>query len=360
MTRKTIISLTAGFAFSGLTLYLALRQVPLIDLRAYFTRIDLRWTFLSGALAVPCFILRAHRWRMILESRMKMGFFQAFHPLMIGFMLNSTLPGRIGEVARPYILYKKEGLPFLTGLAAMALERLMDMGAIIFLSLMVLSTLDIKPDLVIAFGGYELSRGVLAKIGSGLIKICLAMLIFIFLILYPLTRSLIQRFILWIPDIIPFAPETAVCAMKEKIFKPMAGLIDLFAAGFILMKEPVKMIQCLFFTLMIWTGTALTFYVMAKGCPGLVLSFGQAIALMVIISLFIALPSAPGYWGLWEAGGIFGLSLFGIPADMAAGYTLVHHFIQLLPVIVIGLVSALITGVSVLQMSKIRPGGLNE
>jgi hypothetical protein len=94
---------------------------------------------------------------------------------------------------------------------------------------------------------------------------------------------------------------------------------------------------------------------MAKGCPGVELSYPESVALMVIICLFIALPSAPGYWGVWEAGGVFGLSLFGIGAGTAAGYTLTNHFIQLLPVIVIGFISAMITGVSILQVTKIHP-----
>jgi len=36
---------------------------------------------------------------------------------MIGFMINCILPGRVGEVARPIILKKKENVPFSTGLA---------------------------------------------------------------------------------------------------------------------------------------------------------------------------------------------------------------------------------------------------
>ncbi|MDP3285228.1 MAG: hypothetical protein Q8M56_12435, partial [Desulfobacterales bacterium] len=50
---------------------------------------------------------------------------------------------------------------------------------------------------------------------------------------------------------------------------------------------------------------------------------------------------------LWEAGGIFAMSLFGVSAKDAAGYTLINHVIQMVPVIIAGLVSAMITGVSI-------------
>lgn len=355
MNPKTIFSLTAGIVISAVTLYLALHRVPFADLFNYLAVIDYRWVLLSGALAIPCFVLRAFRWRIILENKKKLGFRSVFHPLMIGFMINSILPGRIGEVARPYILSKKENLPFTTSLATIAIERLMDMGFLILLSAFVLSTLNMAPGHTVSFGDYQLSPENLSSIGKGLLRLCLIVMAGIFLVMVPVTRTLIQKLILFAPEMIPFCTKAFRHHLREKLMQPVADLIDLFSAGFSLLKSPVKIFHCFILTLLIWGGTALTFYVMAWGCPGVELSYPESIALMVIICLFIALPSAPGYWGLWEAGGVFGLSLFGIPADTAAGYTLTNHFIQLFPVIVIGLISAMITGVGILQAAKISP-----
>ncbi|MCD4805777.1 MAG: flippase-like domain-containing protein, partial [Desulfobacterales bacterium] len=75
---------------------------------------------------------------------------------------------------------------------------------------------------------------------------------------------------------------------------------------------------------------------------------------MIIICFFIALPSVPGFWGIWEAGGIFALSLFGISAKEAAGFTLANHAIQIFPVIIIGVISAMLSGVDTLQILKER------
>ena len=356
MNKKTAFSLLAGIIVSGAALYLALRRVPFADLISYLAAIDYGWVLLSGALALPCYVLRALRWRILLESRQKFGFWQVFHPLMIGFMLNSILPGRIGEAARPYILTRKEGLPFTTGLATVAIERLMDMGFLILLSAAVLSNLNIPPDFTISFGNYQLNPGTLSSIGKGLVRLCLVVMGGILLIVLPLTRSLIQKLILSAPGILPFASTTLKQRLRENLMQPLAGLIDLFAAGFSLLKKPVKIIQCLILTLMIWGGSALSFYVMAKGCPGVELSYPESVALMVIICLFIALPSAHGYWGVWEASGVFGLSLFGVGAGTAAGYTLANHFVQLLPVIIMGLISAMVTGAGILQTARPADG----
>ena len=90
---------------------------------------------------------------------------------------------------------------------------------------------------------------------------------------------------------------------------------------------------------------------MAQGCPGIDLSFAQILAVMIIICFFIALPSVPGFWGIWEAGGVFGLALFGVTAKNAAGYTLANHAVQVFPVIFAGLVSAALTSINIWKLS---------
>jgi uncharacterized membrane protein YbhN (UPF0104 family) len=81
---------------------------------------------------------------------------------------------------------------------------------------------------------------------------------------------------------------------------------------------------------------------------------------MVIICFFIALPSVPGYWGVWEAGGVFALALFGVNQRDAAGFTLVNHAVQLFPVILIGLISALVTSVNILHLSYSSKTGTQD
>ncbi len=83
---------------------------------------------------------------------------------------------------------------------------------------------------------------------------------------------------------------------------------------------------------------------------------------MVLIYIYISLPSIPRWWGLWEAGGVFALSLFGIATKDAAGFTLANHAIQVIPVILIGFVSAMILSVNIRRLSfegkKIKNPGI--
>ncbi len=158
MNRKTTISLLLGTAISVAALYFAFRNIPLDDLLIYLSSINYLWIIPAVAVSLSAFLIRALRWQSILEPVRKISFIQAFHPLMIGFMLNIVLPGRIGEVARPAILYKQEKINFSTGLATVAIERIFDI-IIMFLFFSALTVnLNIDPDFVVDFGNYHLNR----------------------------------------------------------------------------------------------------------------------------------------------------------------------------------------------------------
>jgi uncharacterized membrane protein YbhN (UPF0104 family) len=105
------------------------------------------------------------------------------------------------------------------------------------------------------------------------------------------------------------------------------------------------------YSVLIWMISAFSFYVFSFGNPEINLSYTEMFAVLVIIMLFIALPSVPGFWGLWEAGGVFAMSLFGVSTNAAAGFTLANHAVQMFPVIVAGFISAIITSVNIWQVA---------
>lgn len=127
MKKNMVISTLLGLALSLGALYFSLRQVPLGELADYVTRINYYWMPLAVLLTMLAFIVRTERWRIILAPNYQLGFFQAYHPLIIAFMINLVLPGRVGEIARPAILKKKENIPFTTVLATVLAERIFDL-----------------------------------------------------------------------------------------------------------------------------------------------------------------------------------------------------------------------------------------
>ncbi|MBU1170691.1 MAG: flippase-like domain-containing protein [Proteobacteria bacterium] len=350
MNKKLILSLCLGLIFSGLALYLAFRNIPVRDLVHYLGTVNYAWLIPVSLSAFLSFILRVFRWKWILKSYKPVSFWGAFHPLMIGFMLNCILPGRMGELARPIILAKREKIPFSTGVASVVCERLFDLICLILFLVLSLSYITIDPALTVTVGKYQLTGATLTHVCYGMAKLCLALIVGIILVSIKVFRELLANFVISIPKYLVFLSIQQRNWLETKVFRPASRLIEHFADGLALLKNPGKILACLGITLAIWVVQALSYYLMTFACPGLDVSFPQIVTVMVMICFFIALPSVPGYWGIWEAGGIFALTLFSVAGESAAGYTLINHVVQIVPVIIAGMISALMIGINFKQL----------
>ncbi len=351
MSKKLFISLVIGSLLSGLTLYFSFRNVPIGQLVTYLGAINYWWIVPTIAISVATFVLRTLRWQLILKSIDNIGFSQAFHPLMIGFMMNCVLPGRVGELARPVLLRQRHGISVTTGIATVAAERIFDIGMLIFLFALVFTTVSSRPDLTGDYFGFHLDSSVLKSVALAMIRLSIALIVCIALFTIGVTRRFIKACIgqmgRHLAAIIPRAQ-----ARIERLIKFVIGIMDNFAIGLSMVRNPARMTACVALTILIWILSAFSYLVFAKGCPGIKLSFMEWTTVMVVICFAIALPSVPGFWGLWEAGGVFALSIFGVAEKDALGFILVNHATQIFPVIVIGLISALITSVNILNLTN--------
>ena len=345
------ISFIVGLVISAAALYLAFRKVPVGDLLNYLASIDYVWVLPAMAMVLISFYLRAIRWQVILTSYRKIPIWRAFHPMMIGFMINCVLPGRLGEVARPIILQKKEKVPFATGLATVAAERIFDICLLLLLFIVTVSAIQIDPDANVAFGNYHLNRATLEMVFGGMLKLGAVLIIGILLITVARVREIIYAAIRFSPSLFFFSSQNFKQVIRIKICEPLVRIIQNVAQGFELVRYPKKLLLCSIYSLFIWGLSAFSYYLFSLGSPGIDLTFYELSVVMVIICFFISLPSVPGWWGLWEAAGVFALSLFGVSAKDAAGFTLANHALQLFPVIIVGLVSSTIISVNIRKMS---------
>ena len=345
------ISFIVGLVVSAAALYFAFQEVRPSELFNSLASINYFWVLPALVLVMTSFYLRAVRWQIILTSTKKINIWRAFHPMMIGFMINCVLPGRLGEVARPVILQKKEKVPFTTGLATVAAERIFDICLLLLLFIVTVSAIQIRPDLNMAIGKYQLNRETLDTIFGGMLKLGVILIAGIILISIRNVREFFYVIIRNFPSLFLFGDPNIKKAIKEKFCEPIVGILENIAQGFTMIRYPKKIILCSILSLLIWALLALSYYLFSLGSPGINLTFFELTVVMVIICFFISLPSLPGWWGLWEAAGVFALSLFGVSAKEAAGFTLANHALQVFPVIIVGLASAMILSVNLKQIS---------
>jgi hypothetical protein len=351
MTKKMAASFIGGIVISVAALYFAFRNVPLLELFKYLATINYLWVLPAIAVVLLSFWLRAWRWRIILESTSKISIWRAYNPMMIGFMINCVLPGRLGEVARPVILQKEEKVPFTTGLATVVAERVFDICILLLLFMLTVGMLQINPDKNVIFGSYQLNLETLKTVFNGLLKLGALLILGIALFSIGKFRKIIYQTILALPELLFFTSEEFKSSVRTKICERIIGILKNIATGFILIRNPKKLLFCAVLSVLIWGLAALSYYIFSLGSPGVNLTYLEITTVMVIVCFFIFLPSVPGWWGLWEAGGVFALSLFGVTTKEAAGFTLANHAIQIIPVIIAGIVSAMVLSVNIRQMS---------
>ena len=82
------------------------------------------WLLLAAIVATGLtYAFRAWRWQSLLAPIGETRFSTAFRTTIIGFSASFFLPARAGEVIRPYLLARREGLPPPAAFAASRLHR---------------------------------------------------------------------------------------------------------------------------------------------------------------------------------------------------------------------------------------------
>ncbi|MFP4475654.1 MAG: lysylphosphatidylglycerol synthase transmembrane domain-containing protein [Desulfatibacillaceae bacterium] len=355
MNKKSLaISFVVGAAISAVGLYYAFLQVPIDTLGQYLREVNYWWLIPATGVVAITFVLRTVRWQLIMRSIHRLDFSDAYHPLIMGFGANCILPGRVGELVRPALMKREKKVPFFGVFATVATERVFDLAVLLALLVGTMAFIEVDPGRVVQFAGYELDKGTLENVAAGMVRLAAVLLVGMILVSVTTTRQLIQRMVMWSPSALFFLPGALKEKLRQAVSRRVVDVIHGIAKGFALLHSAPLIAACAGLTILIWVFSGAIYWVVGLGTPDVGLDFPQFMAVMVLVCFFIALPSVPGFWGLWEAGGMFAMGLFGVPAREALGFTLVCHVVQIFPVIVAGLVSAVIKGVSIWQVVAVE------
>ncbi len=126
-----------------------LSKAELDELKLAFSQANYWWILASVCFGILSHMSRAIRWKYTIQPLGKTpGFWNSFFTVMIGYVANLALP-RLGEVTRPGMLGKYEGLPFNKLFGTIVAERVADLiilGSIILL--VVITELDMLRELL--------------------------------------------------------------------------------------------------------------------------------------------------------------------------------------------------------------------
>lgn len=305
------IVLSAGF------LYLAFRGIGLAEVAAHIRRANVWLLLLSAATATCIFPLRALRWRPILDPiAPNLPFSKLWSATAIGMMINNVVPARAGELARAYALSRAApAVPFPAAFASLAVDRLFD--AVVVLLLMFVAMLD--P----AFPrGATLMDRPVANYAVGGVLFTLAVIAVVYaIVLFP--ARVLRTYELIAQRVAP--------RFEARGREALVSLSN----GLSVLKTPGRFASVFAWTLLHWLVNALAFWIAFKAV-GVQAPFSAALFLQGIIAIGVAIPQAPGFFGVFETFGKYGLGIFGVPPDAAVTWAIGFHFLSYVPITVIG------------------------
>src|SRR5688572_12549482 len=126
--RTVIVSVLAIALFAWFLSHANLANVWTQVSRA---RIDL--LFVGFLAVILTYVVRAWRWQYMLKPIGPTRFRTAFRTTVIGFAALGVLPARAGDVLRPYLLARQEGLALSATFATVVMERVLDLVAVLVL-----------------------------------------------------------------------------------------------------------------------------------------------------------------------------------------------------------------------------------
>jgi len=312
-----------AIAISALLLWWAFRDVNLQEALGYLRRVRLLWLLAAVATATALFPLRLIRWRLLLrqEDGAPYPWLPLWHAIAMGFAANNLLPFRAGEVVRTVAASRLTGARLTTSLASVGVERVFDALTVVGLLAAALLMPGMPPGLKVA--GVPVQS---VTTGAGLIA--LAGLI---------AASLVVAF--------PLAAERVVRAVvpSDRLALRLVELIGGIRQGLSVLRSPARFAGVVIWSVVLWLVNALSFY-LAFQAFDLPVNYAGAVVLQGVLAFGIAVPSAPGYVGPFEAAITAVLAIYGIGASQAVAYAVGYHLTTFVPITLLGVWSATRTG----------------
>ena len=306
-----------GVVISVALLWWTLRGESFSEIWSVLRESNLALFLLSAAVATTTFPIRAWRWRYILEPTAgTLPYGALWRATAIGMMVNNVSPARAGELARAFVLARETGrVRFTAALASLVVDRVFD-AVVVLLLLLIVVLMPAFPEGAVV-GGMPVDRILL--LGSGIAIVALVGLVFF--ALYP--GKLVR---LW---------ERMLGQRAPRVMARGRDILQAFGAGLSVLKDPRRSLVVFLLAFAGWLVNGLSFWI-AFRAVGIEAPFSAALFLQSLLAMTVAIPSAPGFFGLFEAATKVALGVYFIDDTLAVSYALGYHLLSFIPVTLIG------------------------
>lgn len=309
----------AGIVVTVGLLYWVLHDVDWAAAWGHVRRADILLLIITIVIATFTFPMRAFRWQVMLRDTAgaRLPLRPLWQAVAVGFMANNLLPARAGELARAWILGRAAPVRVSSALASIVMERVCDALVIIALMAVALVSPTVRDGLW--FGGVA-ARRLAATVGAGFGAVLLVMVL---VVIRPKP---------WLAALEWLGSRVLPARWTAKLMDIARGLVE----GLGVLRAPGRLPLVVAWSLVLWLVNAAAFWI-GFHAMGLELPFEAALLLQGLIAFGVAIPSSPGFFGVFEAVAIAALSAYGVDKDHAVSYAIVYHVTTFIPITMLGL-----------------------
>ena len=306
----------------GLTIALMAFFLRSADLSSVWSEIrHARLDLLIAALGVVAvsYLVRVGRWQRLLAPLGEVRFAPAARATFIGFATSAVLPGRLGEVLRPYLLARRARFSASATLATVVLERVLDLVTVVLLLgfFLLFFTGDLRHTDPQVLARIKMG-GLVAAVGAG------AMLALI----VGAARA---------PDRVARVVAQLERRLPHRVGAAVGRFVTRFSTGLGIAREPGRFLEAFAWSLPVWLGVCASVWFVCQAF-GIALPPGGSLLVMVLMVLGVSVPTPAGIGGFHAAFQIGVTGFYGAPVDAAVGAALVLHAVSFGPVTLLGIV----------------------
>jgi glycosyltransferase 2 family protein len=302
--KKHRVITVIGFVISIVLLYFSLKGIHFKEIAATLDNADYRIVFvplLFVALAVTgC----AFRWSKICGGNVR--FRDTIISLIIGLFVNNVLPARIGEIARGYVLSKRTGLSLTYSLSTVVADRFFDLVGLLAITFIFFPKQALPP---------TVSKAIMALVL--LLIVCVAGMAV-------MSR---KKFAGFIAD--------KLHNIKKPFLSRIAhGLLEI-QENLARINSPVNLAGFAVLSVMNWLSMSAALYFVALSV-GVALDFRYVPFVCALLNMGLAVPSSPGYIGVYQFLLTNILLIFAVPRAEAFTISILFHASWYLPYNIVG------------------------
>jgi uncharacterized protein (TIRG00374 family) len=328
-------ALVALLAIALLALFL--RNTDLSQVWVEVRRARLELVTLAVGVTGMTYLFRAIRWQYLLAPIGHVSLTNAFTTTIIGFAATALLPARAGEVLRPWLLARKEGLSATAAFATIVLERVLDTVMVLLLFGVFLLTADqsVAAGDQVAFGRLKVG-GALAAAFS-----VLALGVLFVLAGHPAVMARIEAMLHRV--------------LPAKLAHGATKLAHTFGEGLAIVRQPGRLAMAMALSVPLWLSIATGIWSVSHAFH-IDLPFTGSFLIMALLTVGVTVPT-PGAVGGFHYFYRLGVTAFyGAPNDRAVGAAIVLHAVSFVPVALAGLVLLAREGLSLSKIGALgRP-----